>query len=286
MVSTSKRILVGCIALTGDIVNISHSVKADQVYFVDGGEHQTSQGYPEHNIFIVNGTTLSLVDGISIVAPSNGKDGEEAVRVEDAFFYAKNGSISGGLGVGGSGVTITTNRNSEFQAKATFEEGVTVYGGDAIRETTTRGGDAVQILHAGSEAVFHGGVFTPGAGCTVQVCGQPTSSGNSLQVLNGKATVMGGKFNGNFFCDQCDIEIHGCVELKNGKITGNLLDGSRIDVKYDGSDNDLIIVYDDSVCPEKQEQASSATKNRKYQSTIVRLCVSLILSFYLSCSKP
>jgi len=181
-------------------------------------------------------------------------------------------------------VTVTTNRNSEFQAKATFEDGVTVHGGDAIRQTTTRGGDAVQVLHAGSEAVFKGGVFTPGAGCTVQVCGQPTSTGNSVQVLNGKATVMGGKFNGNFFCDQCDIEIHGCVELKNGKITGNLLDGSRIDVVYDGSENDVIIVYDDSVCPEKQEETSSATKNRTFQSTTLRLCI-FSLIFYLSYSK-
>ena len=184
------------------------------------------------------------------MAPPNGDDGDDAIRVEDAIFYGIQGVISGGLGVGGSGVTITTNRDSGVTSHASFEPGVEVYGGNAVRETTTRGGDAVQVLHDGSEAIFNGGKFVPGTGCTINVCGELTTDGNSLQVLQGRAIVKGGKFFGNFYSDKGTIEVHGCVKYDGEKITGVLLDGSSIDVvfKKKGGEQPMI-VYSDSTCP-------------------------------------
>ena len=62
-----------------------------------------------------------------------------------------NGTIIGGANFGGSGVTLSTSRDAEQGATALFG-GMTVYGGDAARNETTQGGDAVQVLQSGSKA--------------------------------------------------------------------------------------------------------------------------------------
>lgn len=281
----SKSTLLGSVLiLLGAANHPPFFAEAEEVYFNDGGKYNTSQTYPSHNIFVMNGTTLSLVEGHLVTAPPDGKSGEDAIRVEDSTFYAKSGSIYGGLGVGGSGVTVTTNRNSGFQGKAVFEAGVEVYGGDAIRQTTTKGGDAVQILHDGSEALFNGGVFTPGAGCSIQVCGQPTSDGNSLQVLYGKAIIMGGDFTGNFYSEKGTIEVHGCVKFNGEKITGVLSDGSNIDVTFSGGENDVSVVYSDSTCPPSTETETETPNNKAVQEYSAKFVVftSLVMGYFIT----
>ena len=143
---------------------LTQSVQGEQLWFNDAGSHVIDgQNLDARNVFVVNGTTLTLQTG-RITAPDSGDDGEDAVRIEDATFVAMNGTISGGLGVGGTGVTVSTTRDSDFPSTATFHAGVEVYGGDATREETTKGGDAIQVLHSGSRAVINGGTFTPGKG--------------------------------------------------------------------------------------------------------------------------
>lgn len=249
------------ITLVTLILLLASSVQGDRVWFGDSKDaHVIDQDYEDHNIFVVNGTTVSLENGSVITAPDNGDDGEDAIRVEDAIFHAKSGTISGGLGVGGTGVTISTTRDSDYSSgEATFEEGVVVYGGDATRERTTKGGDAVQVLQAGSKATFNGGRFVPGTGCSVKVCGTATGSGVALQVIQGEAIVKGGTFEGVFTNVGGDIELHGCVEYDKdtGKITGQLLDGSDINVVYEGN-TPPVIVYE---CTEKEPAPTAQNSN-------------------------
>lgn len=245
---------------------ILSSVQGERVWFQDEQSHQIDRDYEAHNIFIVNGTNVSLESG-SITAPESGDDGEDAVRVEDATFHAKNGKIFGGLGLGGTGVTISTTRNSDYPpGTAIFEAGVEVYGGDATRDETTKGGDAVQVLQSDSTATFNGGKFVPGLGCTIKVCGTTTDNGVALQVIEGEAIVKGGNFEGVLYNYSGRIEVHGCVVYDKGaqKITGVLLDGSNIEVNYGqpkGSDRPPVIVYQPELCP-KEAPDSPLSSNR------------------------
>ncbi|KAL3787522.1 hypothetical protein HJC23_013731 [Cyclotella cryptica] len=220
--------------------------------FSDGNNHTITQNYTNTNVFLLNGTTLLLAQHATIIsAPPSSSDAEEAIRVENSIFIGQGGIIVGGEGVGGTGVTVTTNKESDQVSSATFEGGIEVYGGSAGRESTTRGGNAVQILQVGSEVTFYGGKFVPGTGCTRDVCGVPTDDGNSIQLLYGKAIIKGGTFEGNIYSVSGVVEVHGCVEFDGERISGFLLDGSRMDVVYVGDVNDLDIVYDASVCQEE-----------------------------------
>lgn len=263
MAAAAKHIVV-CTTLL--LFPILSSVQGERVWF-QGREqsHQIDRDYEAHNIFIVNGTNVSL-EGGSITAPESGDDGEDAVRVEDATFHAKTGKISGGLGLGGTGVTISTTRDSDYPpGTAIFEAGVEVYGGDATRDETTKGGDAVQVLQADSTATFNGGKFVPGLGCTIKVCGTATDNGVALQVIEGKAIVKGGNFEGVLYNYSGRIEVHGCVVYDEDaqKITGVLLDGSNIEVNYGqpkGSNRPPVIVYQPELCP-KEAPVSSSSSN-------------------------
>ena len=186
MIAVTQSIMSTFILLL--LMAIISSVHGDRVWFGDNNTEGASQqqmieqNYESHNIFIVNGTTVTL-EGFTITAPSKNDDGEDAVRVEDATFIANGGILWGGLGVGGSGVTVSTTRNSDYPpGVATFEAGMEVYGGDATRERTSKGGDAVQILQSGSLITFNGGRFVPGTGCTVKVCGVATDTGNAIDL--------------------------------------------------------------------------------------------------------
>jgi len=255
---------------------------------MDTGVHVIEEDYEAHNIFIVNGTTVSL-ENRSITAPDSGDDGEDAVRVEDATFHAISGKISGGLGVGGTGVTISTTRDSDHPpGTATFEAGVEVDGGDATREKTTKGGDAVQVLQSGSIANFNGGRFTPGTGCTIKVCGTATGDGVALQVIQGKAIVKGGTFEGVFYNVAGDIELHGCVVYDEDaqKITGVLLDGSNIDVVYGqpkGQNRPPVIDYDSEVCPNKAPEPTPASNGgRKTMNRVALVGASFVLGVIIT----
>ena len=85
------------VAITQMILSmiILSSVHGDRVWFGNNNtvgassqQQMITQNYESHNIFIVNGTTVTL-DGYTITAPSKNDDGEDAVRVEDATFIAK-----------------------------------------------------------------------------------------------------------------------------------------------------------------------------------------------------
>ena len=194
------------------ILLVITSVHGERVWFKDMGNHAIEKDYEAHNIFIVNGTTVSL-ESWAITAPESNDDGEDAVRVEDATFHAKSGTIAGGHGVGGTGVTISTTRDSDHPpGTATFEAGVEVTGGAATRVETTQGGDAVQVIQRGSTATFNGGKFVPGTGCTMKVCGKVTDDGRALQVVQGTAIVKGGTFEGVLYNMAGTIELHGCVD--------------------------------------------------------------------------
>lgn len=248
-----KRIAAALILL------VPSSVHGERVYFNDTGIHVIEQDYENHNIFVLDGTTLTLDGGQSIKAPSSSDDGEDAIRVEDASFNATRGKIYGGLGVGGSGVTISTTRDSIYPSTAIFEAGVEIFGGDATRERTTKGGDAVQVLQSGSKAIFNGGRFVPGTGCDIRVCGTATADGVAVQVIEGEAIIRGGTFEGVLYNYGGNIELYGCVEydVDMGKITGTLLDGSNVDVIYDdaGRSKPPSIVYQPEVC----QQTASAS---------------------------
>jgi len=174
-------------------------------------------------------------------------DGESAVRIDDATFIAVNGTIVGGADFGGIGVTISSSRDDT--AEASFGSGMAVYGGDAARNKTTQGGDAVQVIHAGSKATFDGGTkIVAGKGCSQEVCGV-SNNGNAIKVIMGEVIVKGGMFDGDFYNLQGSIQIYGCVKVRDGRIEGVLSDGSAIDVAYVGEEEQLEIVYDESVCP-------------------------------------
>lgn len=84
------------------ILSIISSVYGDRVWYNDMGIHSIAQDYGSHNIFILNGTTVTLENGWRVAAPESSSDGEDAIRVDDATFYGIKGSIHGGLGYGGS----------------------------------------------------------------------------------------------------------------------------------------------------------------------------------------
>lgn len=260
----------------------------ERVWFGDtGSEVSIEEDYDAHNIFVVNGTTLSLRGG-SITAPDTGDDGEDAVRVEDATFNAINGTISGGLGVGGSAVTVSTTRDSGYPpGTATFSGGVELYGGDATRERTSRGGDALQVLQAGSLVTIDGGKFTPGTGCSSKVCGKATDNGVALQVIEGKAIVKGGMFEGNFYNFGGDIEVHGCVKYDKeaGTITGVMLDGSEIDVVYTqpaGQDRRPTIVDYPDLC--KTPSSDPAPSSSGHKAHAISLSMTVLCVMYVACS--
>lgn len=252
-----------------------------------------NQSYENHNIFIVNGTTVTLAPGYSITGPRSSDDGEDAVRVEDATFIANGGVIRGGFGIGGTGVTISTKRDSEYgPGKATFQAGVEVYGGDATMEKTTRGGDAVQIIQDGSIATFNGGTFVPGTGCSTKVCGVYVDGGNAIQILQGKAIIYGGTFEGDIYNIQGDLELHGCIEYDadSEHITGTLNDGSEIDVAYaqpKGQNRPPSIIYNEDACPTKETSSSeSAQTNASHMMMKPPVYISLsvvlgLMSIYL-----
>ena len=259
-------------------------VSGDRVWFSDNTDTQLviDQDYNDHNIFIVNGTIVTMNDG-AITAPSKTDDGEDAIRVEDATFIANNGTIKGGVEIGGTGVTISTTRGSDTPGSATFNDGVEVYGGDATRVDTTKAGDAVQILQSGSRATFNGGKFVPGTGCTIKVCGVKTDNGNAIQIIQGEAIIYGGEFDGNIYNLGGNLEVHGCVtyDEEASTITGTLLDGSYIDVKYvqpNGQDRQPSIVYLQEVCPKEETESVPAS------DTSGSLRMTLTASVYISLS--
>ena len=57
----------------------------------------------------------------------------------------------GAPSIGGTGVTITTDKDRDSKSYATFEDGVEIVGGNAGRESTTQGGHAVSVLQMGAE---------------------------------------------------------------------------------------------------------------------------------------
>mmetsp|Transcript_10958 Transcript_10958/g.20041 ORF Transcript_10958/g.20041 Transcript_10958/m.20041 type:complete len:287 (-) Transcript_10958:3679-4539(-) len=283
--ASAKRSMLLVVTL---LLSIIPSVKGERLWF-SGPEARVidGQNYDAHNIFVVNGTTLTLLNG-AIVAPDSGDDGEDAVRIDDATFIALNGKISGGLGMGGTGVTISTTRDSDYPpGTATFEAGVEVYGGDATRESTTKGGDAVQVLQAGSKATINGGKFVPGTGCTIKVCGTATGDGVALQVIQGEAIVKGGTFEGVLFNVGGDIELHGCVEYDQdaGKIIGVLLDGSNIDVVYGqpkGQNKPPDIIYRPEVCPPKASAPTPQNGGGRAINHVVLMSISVVLGMIIS----
>ena len=185
MTAANRSILIATVLLSAFL----SAAQGERVWYSETGtSNDISQDYESHNIFVVNGTTLTLDNGYKVTAPASSDDGEDAIRVTDATFIGNSGTISGGLGVGGTGVTLDTSRDSEYSpASATFEKDIVVSGGDATREGTTQGGDAVAILQGGSTATFNGGRFTPGNGCTIKVCGVQTDNGVALRVIMGEA---------------------------------------------------------------------------------------------------
>ena len=121
--------------------------------FSDGGNYTISTSFQDTNIFVLNSTSLTLApdNNYAINAPASTDDGESAIRVENSQLYASGGIITGAAQIGGSGVTITTDKVRGSTSFAVFEEGVEVIGGGAGRESTTQGGNAVQILQQGAQ---------------------------------------------------------------------------------------------------------------------------------------
>mmetsp|Transcript_12175 Transcript_12175/g.17508 ORF Transcript_12175/g.17508 Transcript_12175/m.17508 type:complete len:288 (-) Transcript_12175:108-971(-) len=236
----------------------SSTSTAIRLYFNDDSNSASLQNssYPSHNIFISNGATLQLTNGASITAPASVDDGESAIRIDDASFIGVNGTITGGANFGGIGVTISSSRDGRQTAQASFGAAMAVYGGDAARKETTQGGDAVQVIQSGSRATFDGGTIVAGRGCSQEVCGV-SNNGNAIKVVMGEVIVKGGMFDGDFYNLQGSIQIYGCVAIDDEKkdedgrmrIKGVLSDGSSIDVAYVGEEEQLEIVYDESVCP-------------------------------------
>lgn len=219
------------------ILLLATSVLGNPVWYNGKGTYVIEDDYTGDNIYIANGTRVYLENGV-VTAPNSTDDGVSAVVVKDSTFYGKNGAIYGGIGIGGKGIIISTTRGSTNNSTgaATFEAGVEVYGGAAYAysEDTTSGGVAVQVLHNGSIASFNGGRFAAGTGCRDDVCGIASVDGVALHVIQGKAVVKGGTFEGSFYNERGHIEVHGCVVYDDDtrKIVGVLLDGSDIDVLY------------------------------------------------------
>ena len=267
---------------------LASAVHGERVIYDDTGIHVIDQDYTSHNIIITNGTIVTLENEYTIIAPDTSDDGEEAVRVEDATFHAKSGVIKGGLGIGGTGVTISTTRDSEYVGSVTFEDGIEVYGGDAVRERTTQGGDAVQVLQSGSKATFNGGKFVPGTGCTIKTCGVDDDDGKALQVAKGEADIKGGTFEGVIYNLDGKVRVHGCVEYDDDtqQIKGVLLDGSRIDVAYEqpnGQNSPPDIVYESNVCPNNQPGSTEPNGGQKMMSSMAIIGASFAFGIILNC---
>ncbi|KAL9184414.1 hypothetical protein ACHAXT_002500 [Thalassiosira profunda] len=236
------------------LLHIASHVQADRVVFDDGSAHDIDRDYEEHNLFVANGTTVFLEGGHTIAAPGSSDDGEDAIRVEDSSLRAFLGKIYGGHDVGGTGVTISTTRDAP-PGTTYFKWGIEVSGGDATRNETTRGGDAVQVLQSGSKAFFEGGRFVPGYGCDASVCGPNKDDGVALRVIQGEAIVSGGSFEGAVHNVDGTIEVQGCgleYDEELGTITGFLTDGSEIDVEYQQPSGQIIppVIrnFDDKAC--------------------------------------
>lgn len=259
------------------LLSTTHGIR---LYYNDSATHTlTSSSYPSTNIFLSSDTTLELPNGATITAPSNGDDGGSAIRIDDATFIGVNGTIIGGANFGGAGITISSSRDST--AEASFGPGMTIYGGDAARNETTQGGDAVQVLQAGSRAVFAGGVVVAGRGCSREVCGV-SYNGNAIKVIMGEVIVKGGSFDGDFYNLQGDMAVYGCVELKDGRIVGVLSDGSEIDVAYVGEEQGLEIVYDDSVCRSSAVVPETTTDPTSGSGRVISSTIMLLLSMAVS----
>ena len=244
-----------CRVIAPIILLLAATVFGDQVWYNSSGTYVIENDYINDNIYIVNGTRVYLENG-TITAPNSTDDGDYAILVKDSTFYGKNGAIYGGIG--NKGITISTTRGTvDTTGTATFEAGVQVRGGDASSEETTGGGIAVQVLHSGSIATFNGGKFIAGMG----------RGGNenrvAIHVVQGKAIIKGGTFEGGFYNDRGTIEVHGCVvyDVNSQKIVGVLLDGTDIDVMYGqptGQNLPPNINLDYLSCPEKEVSISSA----------------------------
>jgi hypothetical protein len=301
-------------AATFIFLSLIHLTASSRLTFSDGGNYTISSNYEDINIFVLNSTSLTLSSDTSyaINAPPSTDDGESVIRIENALLYANGGKIVGASGIGGSGVTITTDKDRDSKSYAIFEAGVEIIGGSASRESTTQGGNAVQIIQLGAEvcsfcnycsisfdfydqynsfatqATFNGGKYTPGTGCTINVCGVQTDDGKVIQILYGKAIIKGGQFNGNIYSMSGDVEIHGCVEFDGERITGYLLDGAKLDVGYEGQASGVQIIFDETVCqddaPEDADESSDSSSNgtkKNYQLTFVKM-LSFILGALLS----
>jgi len=77
-----KKVKQNMMILTLLLLMISW-VSGDRVWFNDNTDTQLviDQDYNDHNIFIVNGTTVSLDNGYAITAPSKTDDGEDAIEL-------------------------------------------------------------------------------------------------------------------------------------------------------------------------------------------------------------
>jgi len=130
-----------------------HLSNSARLIFSDGDNYTIGSNYEDTNIFVLNSTSLTLASDATYIinAPSSTDDGEIAIRVENAYLYAHGGKIIGSAGIGGTGVTITTDKDRNSKSYAIFEEGVEIVGGSAGRESTTQGGNAVAIIQRGAE---------------------------------------------------------------------------------------------------------------------------------------
>lgn len=164
-------------------------------------------------------------------------------------------------------MSISSSRDGRQPSDASFGPAMAVYGGDAARKETTQGGDAVQVIQSGSRATFDGGTIVAGRGCSQEVCGV-SNNGNAIKVVMGEVIVKGGMFDGDFYNLQGLIQIYGCVKIEEEedgrmRIKGVLSDDSAINVAYVGEQEQLEIVYDESVCPPTVAAADDATSGLK-----------------------
>ncbi|KAL7454128.1 hypothetical protein ACHAWC_005770 [Mediolabrus comicus] len=283
MNTMASLLLLSAAVLLTSTTNAAPS-SSSRIYYNDtlgeGSTHDLTTDI-NHNIVVSSGVTLTLTSDATITAPSSVDNGESAIRIEDAIFVGVNGTIRGGANFGGVGVTLTTTRNSNTPATALFDTAIRVYGGDASRNETTQGGDAIQILQSGSVATFLGGQIVAGKGCNKEICG--VVDGYALKVIQGRAVIKGGVFQGEFYNLQGSIQIYGCVTFHDkddenddgrSRIKGVLSDGSVINVVYVGDDEPEII-YDELVCPppDATEAAASASDT---SSSVGRATASLV----------
>lgn len=257
-VTRSASLLVG--AFLSALLALS---SAERVEFSSGSSHSITQNYPSDNLYVLNGTTLTLDLGFNISAPASNDEGTQGVRVSDSTFLALSGTITGAPTTSGAAVYVTRSRITDFDARAEFFSGMVVVGGDASREKTTKAGSAIIVANLGAEVVIHGGSFAPGKGCSFNTCGTVTEDGDCIQVLQGKVVIKGGSFSGNFDVVSGEVVIHGCVENENKRITGFLADGSGINIPHTSCDNCIKIEYMADACPLTDETPtdSGAWKN-------------------------